>query len=1251
MPDYAWTSIALGYTGAVLLLLGEIAALLRWRDLRQVLIYSTAAELGFVLMAFQFGEIGQLGGGMHVVYQAVMRILVVMAAAKLAGAAGGWRVERLIGVGRTSVFYAVLFAFGMFSLLGLSPFKGALSRFLVLHELVAHGQWPLAVATTLASIMAAIYVIKLIQAICFAAPAQAPVSPPQKPRLSLFNVGIAVAAFLTAGMNFYPEPVAATAALIFGLSVHMPHHEGPWPVLSILPYAGGFALLALGHLSARVRDVAAILIAGATLWFAATDSGLDPVSYLFALLFAAVVLAVVVYSVAYMKHEGGERYFHFFLFLMAGSLIGLATAGDLGSFYLFWELMTWSSYLLIVHTRSDEALKAGRQYFIMCVGGAYVMLLGIVGVGVASGGFEFSVIQQGIAGMDATTRLALAAALFVGFAVKAGIVPLHGWLPVAHPAAPSPVSAPLSSILTKTGLLGMFKVVIVGFGLAYPTDLGLVICALGVVSLIYGEVMAWRQTDLKRMLAYSTIAQVGEIVALVGLASSLALAAASAHVLTHGAMKTLLFLGAGALILRAGSRRLGDVSGLGRTMPVTAVCLTIGLLAIMGVPPFAGFYSKFAMVYASIDAGALPVAMALLLGGVIGVLYYGRLIRIVMFDPATGGTGEIREAPVAMLLPLGVLAAGVVVAGLFPNALLNLASTAGAWLDQARGMPTVPLPSFDVDWPLAAIVCGVGATITYFAGRTGRLTAGSCATATMALALAAVVAQRDSFDALSFGFAIVIAGLGLLNLFYTVGYFAHHGHRSHRFLASFMLMIGGLIGMTYADDLFSFFFFWEIMSSWTLYFAIVHEETEESLGEGFKYFAFNMIGASFLFLGVAMLAVGAGSFAFDDLPAAAASMPRWQLALGVGAAALGFAMKAAMFTVRVDYQMHPATAPTPVSGYISAVLLKSGPIGAFKLIVALGGGAALARLGTVFGLDPISYGLALLGAVTALYAGLMAVIQTGIKRLLIYSTVAQLGYVMCALALGDALSTAGGLAHALNHALLKNTLFLAAGAILAQAHVTSLDDLGGVGRRMPLTFAMFLIAGLSLAGLPPLNGLGSKWLIYQGALVSGHPFLALMLMGASLTTLAAVLKFAHAGFLGTPSGVSETLHEAPLSMLIPMLLLTVLSIAVGVFPGLLLVPVAQIQAALGLPAVDVTWLGPLPGPYGWHPLSVWLPMAVLVAVGWAMLRVPRHATRRTHAHSCGVGLAASQMRISASNLYPTPSRLIRKVLFVQEKNA
>jgi len=336
-----------------------------------------------------------------------------------------------------------------------------------------------------------------------------------------------------------------------------------------------------------------------------------------------------------------------------------------------------------------------------------------------------------------------------------------------------------------------------------------------------------------------------------------------------------------------------------------------------------------------------------------------------------------------------------------------------------------------------------------------------------------------------------------------------------------------------------------------------------------------------------------------------------------------------------------------VSGYISSVLLKSGPYGVLKLFALLGGAVFFERLGVVANMPGLMYAVAVIGGVTLLYAGAMAVVQSGIKRLLIYSTVCQLGYVTMALALGTTLGVAGGLMHFVNHMMLKDLLFLCAGCIMVSSHATTLDQLGGLGRKMPITFGIFLFAGLSLAGVPPLNGFSSKWLIYQAAFGSGHYVLGIFALVASLFTLAAVLKFAHAAFMGAPGAAAEHAHEAPAIMLVPMAVLAAGCFAVGMMPGLLLVPIAAIQQQLGIVPVAVTWSGALPGTGGWHPGVLSVTVLVLAAIVSFYLRSGRGsaAVIRSPIHMCGVAdIPPGALHVGASNLFETPDAVIRGAL-------
>jgi formate hydrogenlyase subunit 3/multisubunit Na+/H+ antiporter MnhD subunit len=1226
-------------------------------NLARTFVISTIAELGYVLIGLGAGgPAGDTGAMMHLGFQAVMRGLVLAAGWSLVSRTSSTNLDRLAGSGRRMPLTATLFGFGVFSVMGLSPFKGSFSKFIVLYAAIERGLWPVALVGTAATIVAAVYYMLVVQRVCIE-PKDRDEPLKTAPRVAM-DLAYPLAA-LTVLISLWPAPFLALAARLAGFpgAEGVPQFDAPWAAPVLVPYLGAFAVYGIGRASAPARDAAAALLAIATAAVVALDGSLDPASRLFALLFAGVAALMIVYSLGYIGRAAAADRYYFFAFLMTGSLIGLTTAHELGNFYLFWELMTWTSYFLVVHEQTPKALRAGLVYFLMCAAGAYVMHFGILLTHAEIGSFEFAALAAKAGQIPPAVGAVIAICFFLGFAVKMGLAPLQSWLPLAHPEAPSSISGPLSGILTKAGVFGVVKVLYVGVGVSALArfafaglDVGSLLTVLGCVTLIYGELRALFEPELKRMLAFSTIAQIGEIAAILGIGTALTTDASLLHVTNHAMMKTLLFYAAGAFIIRTGGRRIEDLAGLGRVMPFTAAAYALASFAIMGLPPFSGFVSKFLMIYAAATSGHVGVAALMLIGGVIAVVYYTRVVSFLFYYPYKGAEG-VHEAPGAMLAAIGVLAAAILVGGLAPGWQLALVARVGDLATLQGAIASGPLPGLVADWPAGAAIAMIGAVAVLLVGRVSPLWSGRLAVTTLVAALVGVIVQAGRYDLVSFCFATLVAAVGALNMLHSTAYLAH-SHRQGRFFAAFTVMVAGLIGMTQAKDIFSFFAFWELMSSWALWAAISHEETAAARREGFKYFLFNTIGASFMFLGLALIGAQAGTFEFARIGAALGALPPQVVAPGVVLVFLGLVMKAAMLPVRIDYQMHPALAPTPVSGYISAVLLKSGPWGVLKLFVLFGGAATFSKLGgDVNGQPLLLYVISIIAGVTIVYAGAMAAIQNGIKLLLIYSTVCQLGYVLMAVSFGTSLGVAGGLMHFVNHMMLKDALFLVAGALMVQSHATTLDDLAGLGRRMPFTFGVFLLSGLSLAGVPPLNGFSSKWLIFMAAFQSGHWVLGAAAMISSLFTLAAIMRFAHAAFMGAPTSKALAAREAPLAMLIPMGTLAAGSVITGLFPGLLLVPIAAIEGQLGLQPIAASLAGPLPGLDGWSPLALSALTLVVAALLAPWLWLGRRAgIVRDAVYLCGVSdVIEEATRPGANRLYETPDAVLRRALFAPER--
>lgn len=1272
----------LSLTGVILLLLFEILALKQSQKLIKLLIFSSIAEIGYILLGIGSGAYaGQTGGLLHLVYQVIMRGMVFVAAFAMVASCGSEEILKLRGMGKKSPFLAVFFAFGIFSVMGLSPFKGSISKFLIVYANLASGHYLFAVLAMAGSVMEAWYFIHIIQQICFEKSEESEESTKaskqssrSKPRSAVTEMTTSVAVatevkivlvvlgILTVLTSLYPEPVihftGNLASKLFGASAakELPEFDTPWPMLVLVPYVGTFALYIVGRFLPKLRNFLAIGIGIATVYLIAVSSGIDSLSKMFALLISFISLMAVINSIGYMEGKRNINRYYFFLFLTLGSLIGVATSSQFGNFYIFWELMTWSSYLLVVQEQTQKALKAGFLYFMMCTTGAYFMQFGILMLYSKLGTFDMLVISGRLHTLAPGLLLVVAVMFMIGMGVKAGLVPMHSWLPQAHPAAPAPVSAMLSGILTKIGFYGLIRVLYVVFGIGLLTQIGstgklsyigLALSVLGILTLFFGEIQALLQTDIKRLLAYSTMAQIGEIAITLGIGTYLGLASGLYHILNHAIMKGLLFLAAGTLIYRRRSQNITDLKGIGKVMPFTCTALAIGILGMMGLPPFNGFISKALMLYANIEAGYWYYAALILLGSIIGAIYYIRLIKTIFFEKYEGP--EIKEAPIVMLIPLGILTGLVLFNGVFPQFALELVKSAANYVAAQGKMAISTIPQISVFWPVqssstfAIVIPMLGGLITYFLGKKSPKTAGTIAVATMTITFIAIAVQSGKLDVFSLSFALLIAFVGVLNLLYSIGYM-DHSHSQSRYYMFFTMMIGGLLGVAVSKDFFTFFICWEIMSSWSLYFVIIHEETQSSLTEGFKYFIFNYIGASIALLGMLILTAKAGSFEMNIVVQRMSSLPLVVSGWAIVLMTAGFLMKAAAMPLRIDYQMHPSTAPTPVSGYISSVLLKSAPFWIMKLLFILGGVSVIGRLGMLGSQSIFSLVLSWIAGLTILGAATMALVQKGIKRMLIYSTVSQIGYVLLGLSLGTTLGLTGGLLHFVYHMFFKDLLFLAAGAIMVQAHAHNLDEAGGLGRKMPFTMTFFMIGALSLAGIPPFSGFTSKWLIYEAAMEKGQVVLALFSLAGSVLTMAYFIKFLHSAFFGSLPEKLENVKEAPWTMLVPMGVLSALSVILGIMPGLPLSVIEKVLKLMNITAPKYTMFG-ISTPLGaWQVGVILMLMLFALVLGMVFFLLGNRKVRYTNTYACGVpDLKTEEILIAGQNLYETPDKLIKKI--------
>jgi multicomponent Na+:H+ antiporter subunit D len=445
--------------------------------------------------------------------------------------------------------------------------------------------------------------------------------------------------------------------------------------------------LNLGGALVKVVLVAVVLVGvagGAEYeWRARFLPGLDlilrvePIPLIFVGLSAFLWLFTTIYAIAYLEGSPRRSQFFGFFSLCVTATVGIALAGNPITFLIFYELLTVATYPLVVHRGTPAALKAGQRYLLYTVAGGTVLLFGVVWLHAIAGPIEF---RPGgtLAGATDAPRwqlVALFAVLVGGLGVKAALFPLHGWLPQAM-VAPAPVSALLHAVaVVKAGAYGIVRIVYDLYGVDLASELGVLtpLAAVASFTIIYGSLRALAQQDLKRRLAYSTVSQLSYItlgVAIVGFTST---TGGLAHLVHQGIMKVTLFYCAGNLAETLGLHRVDELQGVGRRMPVTMTAFTIAALGMIGLPPTAGFVSKWYLGLGGIYAGEPWVLAVILTSSLLNAAYFLPIVYSAWFEEREHGWGESRtesrwETSWGLLLPAVATAAATLAAGLFAGA-------------------------------------------------------------------------------------------------------------------------------------------------------------------------------------------------------------------------------------------------------------------------------------------------------------------------------------------------------------------------------------------------------------------------------------------------------------------------------------------------------------------------------------------------------------------------------------------------------
>ena len=438
-------------------------------------------------------------------------------------------------------------------------------------------------------------------------------------------------------------------------------------VISMVPFV----------LKGRILEYTIItLTQGVSLQFRVDQFGL-----FFGVLASALWIATSIYSIGYVRglneHAQTRYFFNFALCLSA--TMGIAFAGNLLTLFIFYEILTVSTYPLVAHKETEDAIMGGRKYLAYTLIAGVVILFAIIFIYALTGTLDFKPGGFLLGCGQSATLIFLFALLILGFGVKAALMPMHEWLPTAM-VAPTPVSALLHAVaVVKAGVFGCLRIILYVFGpeLLHNLDLWLILAYFAAFTVIVSGMYALAQDNLKRRLAFSTINNLAIIVMGAALLTPSAITGSIFHMGSHGFMKITLFFVAGAIYVKTHKENISELDGLGRQMPLTMGAFTIGAMGVAGTPPICGFISKWYLAMGCLEAKQVIFLLVLLISALMDVAYFFPIIYNSFFKtPKEAINPHLDEAPAMMVVPLVITAVISLILGIFPNAFFHFFSIA-----------------------------------------------------------------------------------------------------------------------------------------------------------------------------------------------------------------------------------------------------------------------------------------------------------------------------------------------------------------------------------------------------------------------------------------------------------------------------------------------------------------------------------------------------------------------------------------------
>ena len=452
--------------------------------------------------------------------------------------------------------------------------------------------------------------------------------------------------------------------------------------LGILLVLGVTVILAILELDNVIRGSAYRYIFGSYTRGIGIEFIVDEFSALMTLIVLILAILIVIYSFKDLDHEIHPtriKGYYTLVFLMLFSLVGMIFTNDIFNLYVFVELLSLTSVAIIAIKNTKDSIFASMKYLIMGTIGSVTVLMGSALIYMVTGHLNMTLIngEIGMVWEQYPINILLAMGfILTGFGIKAAMFPLHNWLPDAHSSAPTPSSALLSGLVVKGYVFSMAKLMYRVVGKDISTEIGITrfIIIFAVMGMIMGSVFALSQRDIKRRLAYSSVAQIGYIFMGLALATELGISSALFHVISHAFMKTALFLSAGSIIFLTGIRDVRELDGIAYEMPITMGVFAVGAMGMIGIPGTSGFMSKWYLGLAVLDAGYPELLIVILLSSFLNALYYMPIIisAYIAEHPDRSYAPEGTCSPLPMRFSMALVAVGILLIGLFPNIVMDV---------------------------------------------------------------------------------------------------------------------------------------------------------------------------------------------------------------------------------------------------------------------------------------------------------------------------------------------------------------------------------------------------------------------------------------------------------------------------------------------------------------------------------------------------------------------------------------------------